>query len=188
MVEQLIAVRQNRSLVCHARAFGGGVPEIPFGLGAFQLIRRDLYAESGGHSMFPGHPMEDFMLARLVRRSGGVSSVAIGSEILSLRRYHGFADMRSRLVRSLRIQASDRLLPLASQMTIEAHLCLFPFLAAAAGLLHQLRLDRVHPALVLTSGLSLLTYFAGAHSARRAGAICRCRDAIAWLHSIGAVL
>ena len=56
IAEELIAILQNRGLVMSARAFGGGPPRTPFGLGQFMLIRPDIYKHPGA--------MRDFQIIR----------------------------------------------------------------------------------------------------------------------------
>jgi chlorobactene glucosyltransferase len=126
VAEELIAILQNRGLVISARKFSGGQPVAPFGLGAFSLIRRDIYLKCGGHSFAPDHPLEDFILAKSAHDCGAATSAAIASGLVSLRRYHGFADMRRRIVRTLRVAAGDSAIDLVNRISLELLLSLLP--------------------------------------------------------------
>ncbi len=189
LAEESIALIQNRRLVANARAYGGGQPAVPFGLGAFLLIRRDVYAAGGGHSALPGHPLEDFMIAALAKRQGAVCSVADGSEVLSLRRYHGWTDIRTRLVRTVRLCTSDRASNLADRLGLELLLYALPVPVAVAGLVRQAVMHRVDPAALWMTGMAFLVYFAGLASPRLCSrTMCRCRPWTPFLHPLGAAL
>jgi hypothetical protein len=188
LAEELSAIIQNRGLVISARAFGGGAPAAPFGMGGFMLIRRDVYAASGGHSLFPSHPLEDFMLAKTAHRCGATTSTAIASELLSIRRYHGFADMRRRSVRTVRTAASDRVVDLVNRISLELLLGVLPLPLAIGGLLRMGVTHRLQPALAVISLLAFLAYLAGTCTPRACRRICRCRSWVVWLHPLGAAL
>jgi len=186
--EELVAIIQNRGAVLSARAFGGGAPAAPFGLGGFMLIRRDVYAASGGHSLFPSHPEEDFMLAKYAHRCGATTSAAIASELLSIRRYHGFADIRQRIVRTLRCAASDRVVDLANRISLQLVLGVLPLPLAISGLLRLGATRGLQPALAVISLLAFLAYLAGTCTPRNCRRICRFRSWVVWLHPLGAAL
>ena len=71
------------------------------GVGAFTLIRREVYAAIGGHAATPMEAVDDMMLARRAKAAGFSNRVAMGGPGLHLRMYHGLAD----LVRSSRKNA-----------------------------------------------------------------------------------
>jgi hypothetical protein len=187
LAEELIAIIQNRGLVSKARAFGDA-PIAPFVVGPFMLIRRDVYAACGGHSLFPSHPREDFMLARSAHRCGATPSAAIASELLSIRRYHGFADMRQRMVRGLRLSASDGVVDLLNRISLELVLGVLPLPLAIGGLLRLGVTRGLQPALAVISLLAFLAYLAGTCTPRNCRGICRFRSWVVWLHPLGAAL
>lgn len=188
VAEELIAILQNRGLLISARAFGGGAPAAPFGLGAFSLIRRDVYVKCGGHAFAPDHPLEDFVLAKSARDSGAATSAAIASELVSIRRYHGYADMRRRIVRTLRVAASDRLVDLVNRISLELLLGVLP-LPLAIGCLARMLVTRSMPLpLALVCILSSLAWLAGVCTPRSSRRICRFRPRVAWLHPLGGAL
>jgi chlorobactene glucosyltransferase len=187
LAEELLTVIQNCGLVISARAFGGGPPAYPYGLGGFSLIRRDLYEACGGYAGFSGNALEDFMLAKAAHRAGGATGAAIASEIVSIRRYHGFSDVRRRLVRSFRIAASDSVLDLVNRMSLHFCLGLLPLPVVAASVL-SMAARGFQPALALMMILALLAYFAGTCTPRSCRRICDCRSLVVWLHPLGAAL
>ncbi|MGA2882203.1 MAG: glycosyltransferase [Bryobacteraceae bacterium] len=186
--EELIAILQNRGLVISARAFGGGAPVAPFGLGAFSLIRRDVYMQCGGHALWPDHPLEDFMLAKSARDSGAVTSAAIASELISIRRYHGVADMRRRIVRTLRVAASDHLVDLVNRISLELLLGVLPLPLAIGALARMVATRAIQPTLGLLCAIAFLAWLAGACTPRTSIRICRFRGWVVWLHPLGAAL
>lgn len=187
--EQSLALIQNRGLITVARAFGGGAPVVPFGLGGFSLVRRDVYLAVGGHAASPGHATEDFMLADSVRRTGAKVSVANASGLLWIRRYRGFKDLRQRVVRTFRLAASDRILPLVSRASVEFCFYVLPLLLVMASIARMLLVDHhLRLALVVLSALAVLTYAAGALTARTCRKTCRVRPSAVWLYPLGSTL
>jgi Glycosyl transferase family 2 len=186
--EEMIAILQNRGLLTSARAFGGGAPVVPFGLGAFSLIRRDLYAQCGGHAVEPDHPLEDFMLARSAHASGAATSAAIASDLVSLRRYHGLADLRRRIVRTFRVSASDQWFDLVNRISLELPLSVLPLPLAAGALARMIVTRTVPPALVLICALALLAWLAGVCTPRSSKRICLFRPWVAWFYPLGGLL
>jgi hypothetical protein len=188
LAEELTAIIQGRGDVMRARAFGGGVPAAPFGLGAFMLIRRDVYVACGGHSLFPSYPLEDSRLAESAHRCGATTSAAIASELLSIRRYHGFADMRRRILRTLRNAASDRVVDLVNRISLELVLSVLPLPLAIGGLLRLGATRGLQPALAVISLLAVLAYLAGTCTPRNCRGICAFRSWVAWFYPLGAAL
>jgi hypothetical protein len=187
LAEELLTVIQNRGLLVSARAFGGGPPASPYGLGAFILIRRDVFQACGGFARFSGHALEDFMLAKAAQQSGAVTSAAIASEILSLRRYRSFADLHQRVVRTFRTASSDSVLDLVDRISFEFCLHLLPLLVTTAGIV-GMAARGFHPALAVMSLLALLAYFAGTCTPRACRRICDCGSRVIWLYPLGAAL
>jgi hypothetical protein len=185
--EELIALNQCRGIVRSARSLGGE-PAVPLGLGGFMLIRRDVYAAFGGHSRFPSHPIEDAMLAVTAHCYGAKTSAAIASELVSIRRYHGFTDARPRVVRGMRISTGDSIAGLMNRISLELVLGMLP-LPLAVGCLLRMGLTRAwQPPLLVISLLAFLAYLAGTYTLRSCRGICRFRSWVAWLHPLGAAL
>lgn len=185
--EELITMIQNRGLVITARGFGGGPPRAAFGHGSFTVIRREVYARIGGHASHPAHPLEDFMLANVARDSGAATAAVIASDIVSIRRYHGFPDLRERMARAFRNAASDRLVNLIDRTTLEFCLNVLPFVTLVGSLL-GMALGRFQPALFVMSAVALLAYLAGSCTPRDCRGICGFRPWVAWLYPFGSAL
>jgi hypothetical protein len=62
-----------------------------FGVGAFNLVRREVYARAGGHARLPLEVVDDIKLGLLLRRTGVPQGVADSGGLLSVRWQHGFA-------------------------------------------------------------------------------------------------
>lgn len=69
-----------------ARSFGGGG-------GVFNLIRRDLFDRIGGHEALKASVIDDIQLGRNARRAGARTGIAFALDSISLRMYHGFAEI-----------------------------------------------------------------------------------------------
>lgn len=69
-----------------ATPFGGGG-------GVFNLIRRDLFDRIGGHEALKSSVVDDIQLGRNARRGGGRTGIALALDSISLRMYHGFAEI-----------------------------------------------------------------------------------------------
>jgi glycosyltransferase involved in cell wall biosynthesis len=188
VAEELIAIQQNRGLLTSARRFGGGPPVAPFGLGAFSMIRRDVYVRCGGHSAAPDHPLEDFMLAKSAHDCGAATSAAIASDLVALRRYQGFGDMRRRIVRTFRLAAGDSVPDLLNRSSMELLLTVLPPLVVAGVTVRAAVTGSVHAGLAATGALAFLTWLAGASTPRSAKRICGYRPWLAWYYPMGSAL
>jgi chlorobactene glucosyltransferase len=69
-----------------ARPFGGGG-------GVFNLIRRDLFERIGGHEALKASVVDDIQLGRNARSAGGRTGIGLALDSISLRMYHGFAEI-----------------------------------------------------------------------------------------------
>ena len=63
------------------------------GIGAFTLVRREVYDAVGGHAAAPLEAVDDMMLARRVKLAGYTNRLARGGPDLHLRMYHGPGDI-----------------------------------------------------------------------------------------------
>jgi hypothetical protein len=61
-----------------------------FGVGAFNLVRREDYLRAGGHRRLPLEVVDDIKLGLLLRRSGVPQGVADSGGLVSVRWQHGF--------------------------------------------------------------------------------------------------
>lgn len=67
------------------RRWGGGA-------GAFNLIRRGLYDDLGGHAALRNSVVDDIQLGRSAKKSGAPCLLALGLDAVSVRMYHGFRE------------------------------------------------------------------------------------------------
>ena len=63
------------------------------GVGAFILMRREVYDRVGGHETLKQAILEDIGMARLVKQAGFKIMIADGKEIYSIRMYHSFREI-----------------------------------------------------------------------------------------------
>lgn len=61
-----------------------------FGVGAFNLVRRDAYERTGGHRRLALEVVDDIKLGLLLRRSGVPQGVAEATPLVTVRWQHGF--------------------------------------------------------------------------------------------------
>jgi glycosyltransferase involved in cell wall biosynthesis len=59
------------------------------GVGAFQLVRRDAYERSGGHSRLRMEVIEDMKLGKLIKMAGMRSGVAVAEDLVRVRWHAG---------------------------------------------------------------------------------------------------
>ncbi len=63
------------------------------GVGAFIMMRREVYDQVGGHETLKQAILEDIGMARLVKQSGAKIMIAEGKKIYSIRMYHSLAEI-----------------------------------------------------------------------------------------------
>jgi chlorobactene glucosyltransferase len=70
-------------------------PESPdaMGVGAFIMLRREMYDRVGGHEPLKQAILEDIGMARLVKQSGAKMMIADAQKIYSIRMYHSFQEI-----------------------------------------------------------------------------------------------
>jgi chlorobactene glucosyltransferase len=70
-------------------------PESPsaMGVGAFILLRREVYDRVGGHETLKQTILEDIGLARLVKHAGAKMMIADAKKIYAIRMYHSFREI-----------------------------------------------------------------------------------------------
>jgi len=70
-------------------------PESPaaMGVGAFILLRREVYDRIGGHATLKQTILEDIGMAHLVKQSGAKIMIADAQKIYSIRMYHSFREI-----------------------------------------------------------------------------------------------
>lgn len=67
--------------------------EAAMGIGAFLMIRREVYDRVGGHASLKQVILEDIGMGRLLKQAGARIRIANGREIYSLRMYHSLKEI-----------------------------------------------------------------------------------------------
>jgi glycosyltransferase involved in cell wall biosynthesis len=70
------------------------------GVGAFNMVRQKIYTDIGGHASFKTHPIDDIMLGKVIKRSGGTEECLLGHEMVTLPWYASVADMVNGLMKN----------------------------------------------------------------------------------------
>jgi len=104
-----------------------------FGVGAFNLVRRDSYERAGGHARLPLEVVDDLKLGLLLRRSGVPQGVADSGGLLSVRWQHGFAPSVLGLVKNAFAALEYRPLRALAAATLGAAGAAVPLALLAAG-------------------------------------------------------
>lgn len=160
----------------------------PYGVGAFMLIKRDLYNSFGGHSAFSSHPLEDAMLACAAEEHGGKIDLAIASELLGLRRYVGYRDMRDRSIRSIRTSGGDKVSYYLGIISLDLMIYALPLFLGVAGIARQVWDSAFSFPLSLYSILAFFIYFVGVKTVKESQLICRFRQWTPWFLPLGALI
>ena len=69
------------------------IPLLGIGGGTGNLVRRDDYDALGGHEALRDAVVDDVGLARLMRRGGRRTAVALANDLVSIRMYHGLREI-----------------------------------------------------------------------------------------------
>ncbi|MBX5435944.1 MAG: glycosyltransferase [Alicyclobacillaceae bacterium] len=95
------------------------------GIGAFNLIRRDVYERIGGHRAIALRPDDDIHLGKLVKQAGCRQSFAIAADFIEIEWYHSLGAMIRGLEKS----------PLAAfrYSAVNLILCMLPLLVLYGG-------------------------------------------------------
>lgn len=70
------------------------------GVGAFNMVSRKMYTAVGGHTSFKTHPIDDIMLGKVIKRSGGAQECLLGHGMVTLPWYASVGDMVNGLMKN----------------------------------------------------------------------------------------
>lgn len=70
------------------------------GVGAFSMVCSKMYRTVGGHESFKTHPIDDIMLGKVIKRSGGNQECLLGHEMVTLPWYQSVPDMVNGLLKN----------------------------------------------------------------------------------------
>lgn len=71
------------------------------GVGAFNMVRSDVYGRVGGHSSIRMHPIDDLMLGKIIKRAGLRQHCLFGMDFVSVRWYESVPAMMNGLMKNL---------------------------------------------------------------------------------------
>ncbi|NIA14408.1 MAG: glycosyltransferase [Nitrospiraceae bacterium] len=119
LTEKLLLPGMWRRLITHVPHRHLNDPDaLPVGIGAFMLVRRKTYSLSGGHGAHAAYHAEDALLAGAIKSVGGRVGVAWTPDLLRIRLYRGWRDLRPAFVRKGRVYGDDNILyPLRGAVT-----------------------------------------------------------------------
>ncbi len=157
------------------------------GVGAFTLVRRRAYLESGGHSVCPGQQPEDTILAETVKLWGGRMGIMWSASMVRVRLYAGFLNTIRTTVRKNRVGVNNSALTALAKAPLWTIPYVLPLPAVVLGIWHQV-LDgfSIGLSLFVIGGAMMYVEYVRIYSAHRR--LCRMRAIVPWLHPITGLL
>lgn len=159
----------------------------PIGVGAFSLVRRRAYLESGGHAEIRDQMPEDALLAQVIRKWGGKVGVAWTRDMLNVRLYRSYAQLRDYSIRKARVNSDDSLTPIASTALFWLLCQILPLPLAMACAVHM-AINGFSWGLLVTGTFAALAYLAWVKNFRSYRGISRFRRGLEWLHPVSGLL
>ncbi len=71
------------------------------GVGAFNMVKRQVYRAIGGHSTIKMHPIDDIMLGKIIKRSGFSQQCLLGTEFVTVPWYGSITAMINGLMKNV---------------------------------------------------------------------------------------
>ena len=122
------------------------------GGGTGNMVRRDAYFAAGGHDALKASVVDDVALARLVRRAGQRTELAIADDCVSVRMYHGMRETLDGFTKNIFAVYGRSYLLVAIFSILSVVFHVLPYALAIAG-------DRVNLATVAVLTLTRLLLF-----------------------------
>ena len=157
------------------------------GVGAFMLVRREVYLRCGGHSAFVGQEPEDSLLARTVKKHDGKMGVVWTRDLLSVRVYRGLREVIEGSVRKSRIVFGDSLAALASQAFRWVLTMVLPLPLAIAAVAQQ-TMCGFSVVMNCFALIALAAYWSAVRNCQLASVFCRVRPGVPWLVPVAGLL
>lgn len=160
----------------------------PIGIGAFMLIRETSYRAFGGHQALGKWHPEDTLMAAAVKKAGGRVGFAWTPDLLRVRFYYGYGEVKKHTLRKMRIFFGEHIqLPL-TMIALRLSTMLIALPMVAVGVFMQLDSGQfsIVPALLAAAGLVL--YVNEALEYRGIESIADFHPAVPWLSPISGVL
>lgn len=160
----------------------------PVGIGAFMLVRYSSYKAFGGHrALGQWHP-EDTLMAAAIKEIGGRVGFAWSPDLLRVRFYHGYGEVKKHTLRKTRIFFGDYIqLPL-TMMALRLSTTLAAIPLMAAGVLPQLAAGRFDVTLTLLAITGAVLYVEEVREYKGIEKIAEYHPSVPWLHPVSGVL
>jgi hypothetical protein len=187
--EELLLPMYWHPLIASVRAEALNTPEHPpVGVGAFMLMRRRAYVESGGHSRHVGEHPEDALLAGAIRDWGGKIGVAWASQAVRVRLYPGLRAAFRILTTKFRVRPSGNLPSVFRRMPLMLMRHILPLCVAAACGLRLATGGR--PAWLLAAGVAvgLASYALWSRAIAAYKPISSMRGCVPYLHPLAGLM
>lgn len=160
----------------------------PIGIGAFMLVNYASYQAFGGHQALGQWHPEDTLMAAAVKKIGGRVGFAWTPDLIRVRFYHGYSEVKKHTLRKTRIFFGDHVhLPL-TMIALRLSTTLMALPMMAAGILPQLIAGRFDPLLSLLAIAGIALYFDDAREYTGIKNIAEFHPLAPWLHPISGVL
>jgi hypothetical protein len=160
----------------------------PVGIGAFMLVRRDVYLRSGGHGAFAHHYAEDTLLAGSVKQAGGRMGVVWTPDLLRMRFYRGWRQLRAFSVRKMRVFSGDQLLYAFSVLSVDAFPMLLPLPLALVSPMGHILDGEFSVGMVLYAIAALAVYWQVAREFDDVEKTCEVPRWTRWIHPLAGLL
>lgn len=160
----------------------------PIGIGAFILVKRELYLNCGGHAAIRNRQPEDTLLAALIRRHGGIMGVCWTNRLIRVRIYRGYHQLRKFIVRKIRTQIEDRPLRLLHRGVYVLIQDVLPLPIAAYAAAVQLARGDFDLWLTLLAFAALGSYLTNVWSFEKLRRIAWFRRGLEWFHPLTGLL
>ncbi len=187
--EQLLLPTGWRGIVQGADANRLNDPDsFPIGIGAFMLVRYHSYSAFGGHKALGQWHPEDTLMAAAVKKIGGRVGFAWTSDLLRVRFYHGYRDVKKHTLRKMRIFFGENIhLPLSMMaMRLSSTLMALPMIAV--GVVPQMITGRFDLLLSMIAIAGVALYIDEAREYAGVQPIAEFHPLVPWLHPLSGVL
>ncbi len=71
------------------------------GVGAFNLVKKDVYHKLSGHNSIRMHPIDDIMLGKIIKRNGFTQDCLLGTDLVNVPWYDSIAAMVNGLMKNV---------------------------------------------------------------------------------------
>lgn len=160
----------------------------PIGIGAFMLIKHSCYRAIGGHKALGEWHPEDTLMAAAVKHIGGRVGFAWTPDLLRVRFYHGYREVKKHTLRKTRIFFGDHLqLPL-TMMALRLSTTLMALPMMAVGILPQLIAGRFDLLLTLLAAAGFVLYVDETREYKGVEKIAEFHPLVPWLHPVSGIL